>query len=307
VSHGTSDTLSNQDTVALREVTSSTGVALLAVLTATTSLLVLHSINGAHTTVGLDQLSFTRNEGGARRLSCTSQQTTHHDSGSTESKTLGNVANVLDTAVSDARNAKASSEAADCVNGGCLGSANGHDLLGNAGRATSHTNSETVNASSDEAGSLLSGNNVSTDNIKVRELSLGPLDHLNLVHAVTLRAIKDNNIETSLDQLLQTNLVLRSGANGSSTEKLLAVGKLRSQGEVLVLGQVRARNHGNQVEVLVDNGELALLGLGQDFVGLGEGNAIGSSDEVVDHDLGDRCAVVIFELDVSVGDDSEQL
>jgi hypothetical protein len=85
------------------------------------------------------------------------------------------------------------------------------------------------------------------------------------------------------------------------------MGKLRSQREVLVLGQVRARNHGNQVKVLVDNGELALLGLGQDFVRLGQGNAIGSSDEVVDHDLGDRCAVVIFELDVSVGDNTKEL
>lgn len=307
VSNGTSDTLSNQDTIAFREVTSSTGVALLAVLTAITSLLILHSINRAHTAVGLDQLSFARDEGSTRRLGCTSQQATHHDGGSTESKTLGNVANVLDTAISNARNAKASSEATDCVNSSCLGSANGHDLLGDAGRATSHANSKTVNASSNEASSLLSGNNISTDNIQIRELSLGPLDHLNLVHAVALRAIKDNNVETSVDQLLQTDLVLRAGANGSSAEKLFAVGKLRSQREVLVLGQVRARNHGNQVEVLVDNGELALLGLGQDFVRLGQGNAIGSSDEVVDHDLGDRCSVVIFELDVSVGDNTKEL
>jgi hypothetical protein len=27
----------------------------------------------------------------------------------------------------------------------------------------------------------------------------------------------------------------------------------------------------------------------------------------VDHDLGDRCAVVIFELDVSVGDNTKEL
>lgn len=307
VSHGTGNTLSNQDAVTFGEVTSSTSVALLAVLATTTSLLVLHGINAAHATVSLDQLAFARNEGSTGRLGCTSQETTHHDAGSTEGKTLGNVANVLDTTIGNTRHAETSSKGADCVDSSGLGSANSHDLLGNAGGTTAHTNSETVNTGGNEAGSLLAGNDVAADDVQVGELSLAPLDHLHLVHAVTLGAVKNDNVKTSINKLLQTDLVLWASANGSSADELLAMGKLRSQGEVLVLGQIGAGDHGNQVEVLVHNGQFALLGLGQNLVGLGQGDTVGSSDELSDHDLGDRCVEVILELDVSVGNNTKEL
>ena len=76
---GTRDTLSNEHAVTLGEVTGSTSVALLAVLATVASLLVLHGIDAAHATVGLDQLTLARNEGGTGRLGGTSKKTTHHD------------------------------------------------------------------------------------------------------------------------------------------------------------------------------------------------------------------------------------
>jgi hypothetical protein len=128
-----------------------------------------------------------------------------------------------------------------------------------------------------------------------------------LIHAVTLRAVKHDNIQTSIDKQLQPVLVLGAGANGSSAEQLLAIRKLGGEGKVLVLSQVGAGDHRDEVAALVNNGKLALLGLGQDTVGLGEVDAVGGGDEVGDHDLRDGSVVILLELDVAVGDDTEEL
>jgi hypothetical protein len=217
------------------------------------------------------------------------------------------VANVLDTTIGDAGNTEAGSEGADTVDGGSLRTADSHDFLGDAGRTATHTNTETVNASSNKRSSLLASHDVSANDIETREVLLDPLDHLDLVHAVTLRAVEDDNIETSIDEKLESVLVLGTGANGSTAQKLLAIGELGSEREVLVLSQVGSRDHRDEVAVLVDDGKLALLGLGQDAVGLDEVNAVGGCDEVGDHDLGDRGVVVLLELDVAVGNDAEKL
>lgn len=307
VSHRAGNTLGNENAVTLGEVTSGTSVALLAVLAAATSLLVLHGVDAAHATVRLDQLTLSGHEGRTGRLSCTSQQATHHDSGSAKRKTLDNVANVLNTTIGNARNAESGGKGADSVDRGGLRAADSHNLLGDASGAAAHANSETVDAGSDKRSSLLSSNDVSADDIEVRELGLDPLDHVDLVHAVTLRAVQDNNVKTSIDQLLETDLVLGTSSDGSSADELLAVWKLGSQREVLVLGQVGAGDHGNKVEVLVHDRQLALLGLGEDDVGLGKIDTVGGGDKIGDHDLGDGLVVVILELDVTVGDDTEQL
>jgi len=99
------NTLGNEKSVTLRKVTASCGVV--------TSLLGLHSIDRAHTTVSLDELSFSGNEELSGRLGGTSQKTTHHDGRSTKSKTLQDVTDVLDTAISDARNTELGSELGD--------------------------------------------------------------------------------------------------------------------------------------------------------------------------------------------------
>jgi hypothetical protein len=128
-----------------------------------------------------------------------------------------------------------------------------------------------------------------------------------LVHAVTLRAVQDNNIKTSINKLLETKLVLGTGANGSSAEELLAIRKLRGIGEVLVLGQIGSGDHGDDVEVLVDDRELALLGLGENLVGFEEGDVLRSSDKVSNHDIGNGLVEVLLKLEVSVGNDTQEL
>lgn len=310
VEHATADTLGNKELVTLGEVSGGTsvgGLGIVGVGRANTSLLVLHGGNGTHTTVSLDELTLTGNKVLARRLGGTGQQTTHHDSASTESKTLDNVADVLDTTVSNARHAEASGERGDAVDRGGLGTADGHDLLGNAGRAGTHTDTKTVDTGSDQAGGLLASDDVATNDIEVGEGGLDVLDHLDLVHGVTLRRVEDDNVEAGINQLLETALVLGAGTNGSGGDELLGVGQLGGEGIVDVLHQIGAGEKRDEVAVLVNNGELALLGLLENRVGLGEVDAGAGSDQVGGHDDGDRVAVVVVELGVTRGDDTDDL
>ena len=92
-----------------------------------------------------------------------------------------------------------------------------------------------------------------------------------------------------------------------SAEELLGVRELGGIGEMEVLGQIGARNHGDEVSVLVYDGQFALLRLGQNLVGLGQCDARRGSDEIGNHDLGDRLLVVVLELDVAVGNDAKEL
>jgi hypothetical protein len=217
------------------------------------------------------------------------------------------VANILDTTVGNAGDTEASSEGADGVNTGSLGSADGHDLLGDASTATAHTDTQTIDTSGDERSSLLPSDHVSADHIKIRELLLDPLDHLNLVHAVTLAAVQDNDVEAGVYKLLQPDLVLGPSANGSSAKELLGVRKLGGEREVEVLGQIRARDHRDEVSLLVDDRKLALLRLGEDLVGLLKGDTSRSSDKIFVHDIGNRLLEVVLELDVAVGDNANEL
>lgn len=301
------NTLGNEDAVALGEVAGGASVVRLAVDSTGTGLLILHSIDGTHATIGLDELALAGNEGSSWGLGGAGKETTHHDGSGTESETLDDVANILDATVSHARDAEAGSERRDVVDGCGLGTANCHDFLGNTGRTAAHANAETINSGSDESSSLLAGNDVSADNLESWVLPLDELNHLDLVHAVTLGAIQDNNVEAGFDELLQAELVSGASTNGSRTDQLLRVWEFRGVGEVEVLGEIGTRHHGNQVAGLVNDWELSLLGLRQNGVGLSEGGTLGSSDQIGDHDRRNWLLGVLFKLDVSVRDNTNEL
>lgn len=310
VKDGTGDTLGNEKSVTLGEVAGSTGIGSLGVVGvggANTGLLVLHSVDRAHTSVGLDELTLARDERLTRRLGGTGKKTSHHDSAGTKGKTLDNVANVLDTTIGDTGNTEAGGERGDAVDGGSLRTADGHDLLGDASRARAHTNSETVDTGSDQTSSLFAGDNVSTNDIKARVGLLDELDHLNLVHGVTLRRVENDDVKTGVNELLQAVLVLGTGTDGGGGDQLLGLGQLGSEGVVKVLHQVGARDKRDKVAVLVDDGELALLRLLKDGVGLGELDATLGSNEVGRHDLGDGVVLVVVELNVTRSDDTQEL
>lgn len=309
VGNGTRDTLGYEDGVTLREVAGGSGVGSLGLGGVGTgaSLLVLHGVDGTHSTVGLDKLTLAGDEGSSWGLGGTGQKTSHHDGGGTKSKTLDDVSDVLDSSIGHTWNTEAGSEGGDVVDGGSLWATDSHNLLGDTGGSRSHTDTESINTGSDQAGGLLAGNDVSADNLELWVSLLDVLDHLDLVHGVTLGRVQDDNVKTSINQLLETLLVLWAGTDGGSADELLGIWKLGGVWEVGVLGQIGAGDHGHEVEVLVNNWELSLFGLSENLVGLGQGGTLWTSDEVGDHDIGDRLLVVLLELDVSVGDDSDEL
>jgi hypothetical protein len=98
---------------------------------------------------------------------------------------------------------------------------------------------------------LVPSDDVSANHIKLRVLLLDVLDHFDLVHAVALTAIQDDNVETSIYELLQADLVLWTSADGGRSDELLGVRELRSEREVQVLHQIGARKERNQVEISI--------------------------------------------------------
>lgn len=307
VKDGASDTLGNKDTVLLGEVASSTSVAGLAVLSVTTGLLILHGGDTAHATVGLDELALVADVVLTGRLGGTGKETAHHDSAGTHGKTLDDVADVLDTTIGDTGNTEASGEGCNAAHGSSLGTTNSHDLLGDTSTTAAHANSQAIDTGGNQSSSLLTGDDVTTDNVDLGHILLNVLDHLDLVHRVTLARIQNNNVQASLNKKLEALLVLLASTNGSGSDQLLGVGELRGQRVVEVLHQIRAGKQGDDVAVGINNGELSLLGPTEDFVGLGEGGAGGGSNKIRGHDGSHGFVEISVELNVTRGNHSNEL
>lgn len=298
VNNRSRNTLGDLDRVRLGVVTLGRAVSAIAGL--------LHGIQGSHTAVLLQALAIEVEvlTGG---LSSTGKETAHHDARSTKGQGLGDVANVADTTISNDRDTVLGGELGNLVDGSTLGTTAGHDLLGDADRARAHTNTETVSTGSNQASSLLPDNNVSCNDIEVGEGGLDPLDHVDLEGGVTLGRVQDNNIQTSSDQESKTITVIGTGSDGGTAEQLLGLGGLGGQGEVLVLKQVRAGQERAELALGVDDGELALLGLAQDLVGLLKGDTLLGNDEIGGHAGLESERVVVDELDVAGSDNTNEL
>lgn len=304
VEDGAGDTLGDQNVVLLREVPSGTGVTS---LTSLAGLLVFHDGDTTHATVGLDKLAFVADEVFTGGLGGTSEKTTHHDGGGTHSKTLDNVTNVLDTTVGNARNTEASGESRDAADGGGLRTADSHDLLGDTSTTAAHANSQAIDTGGNQSRGLLTSHDVSANDINLREGLLDPFDHLNLVQAVTLAAVQDNNVETGLDEQREAVLVVVTGTDGGSTDQLLRLGELGGKRVVEVLHQVTAREQRDQVSALINDGELALLRATENLVGLGQSGTGRGRNKIGGHDGGDGVVKFVVELDVTAGDHADEL
>jgi hypothetical protein len=307
VKDGASNTLGNKDAVLLGEVASSTSVAGLAVLAVTTGLLILHGGDTAHATVGLDELALVADEVLTGRLGGTGKKTAHHDSASTHGQTLDDVANVLDTTIGDTGNTEASGKGCNATHGSSLGTTDSHNLLGDTGTTAAHANSQAIDTGGNQSSSLLTSDDITTDNVNLGHVLLDVLDHLDLVHRVTLAGVQNNNVQTSLNKKLEALLVLLASTNSSGTDQLLGVGELGGKGVVEVLHQIRAGKQRDDVAVGIDNGELSLLGLTENLVGLGQGGAGRGSDKIGGHNGCHGLVEISVELDVTRGDHSNEL
>ena len=90
-----------------------------------------------------------------------------------------------------------------------------------------------------------------------------------LVHRVALAGVQDNDVDAGLDEGRCAVAVAWPRAD-CGTDKQLLVRVLGRGGEVAVLLQIRARCEGDELVLVVDDGELALLGLAHDAVRLQE-------------------------------------
>ena len=85
---------------------------------------------------------------------------------------------------------------------------------------------------------MVSRDDVAGNDFDGWEGRLDILDHLNLKLAIALTAVQDDNIKTSVHQLLQTDLVIGPGADCSGANELLGMWEFGGQRVVQVLEQV---------------------------------------------------------------------
>ncbi|KAH3665718.1 hypothetical protein OGAPHI_003906 [Ogataea philodendri] len=225
----------------------------------------------------------------------------------TSSNGLGDVSNVGNTSIGNTWNTKLIGELSHFVNCSTLRSTTGHHFLGDTDRSRTHTDSQTINTSSNQLGGLFSGDNITTNDLQVWEGALDPFDQVDLENGVTLGGVQNNNVQTSCNQLGQSLFISVKSTNSSTTEQLLALERFGSVREVQVLLQVGSGDHGNQVSFTVNNWKFTLLGLSQDLVSFTKRDSRLGGDDVGCHHLRNGICIDLVELDISGGDNSNKL
>ena len=270
------------------------------------SLLILHSVNRAHTTIRLAQLPIRTNNIRAGGLGRSSQQPTHHNGASTQRQRLDNVAYILDPAVGNTGYPETGRELRDAVDGGSLRPADGHDFLCDAGGSRTHTYPQPVHAGGYQRGGLLAGYYVAADDVEVGVGLLDPPDHLELVLRIALTGIEDDNIEPRVHERREAGFIRLPCPDGRGGEQLLRPRDFGGEGEVQVLHQVAAAEEGDEIACAVDDGELALFRAREYVVGFLEADSFAGGHQVRRHYFCYRGGGVGVELDVARGDDADE-
>ena len=118
-----------------------------------------------------------------------------------------------DATIRNARHTKLAGNAGHVVDSSGLGTAHSTHLLGSADGAAAHAHAETVHACQDEVIGLSGGHHVAADELDVRVGGLDVLDHVDLVHRITLGRIDHDDVRARRDQCLHTQLVVGASAN----------------------------------------------------------------------------------------------
>ena len=189
-------------------------------------LLVFHRVDAAHAPVRFDQLPFVADEVAPGRFGRAGQQPAHHHRRRAQSEALDDVAHVLDPAVGDAGDPEPRREARHVEDGCRLRSTDGHDFLRDASRAGPHADPEPVRAGGDQGGGLRNGHDVSSNHVQIRVLLFDVFDHFDLKDGVALRGVEDDNVETSVRELLESILVFWPRADRGGADELLRMRKL---------------------------------------------------------------------------------
>ena len=268
----------------------------------------LHGFKAAHATVSLQSNSVLV-EVFAGSLVGTSKHRSHHNAGGTARQSLGDVSSRLDATIGHDGDAVLARKLGHVVDSRGLGTTNGANLLGGANRSDAHADTKAVGASLDEMKGLDGSNDITTDDIDVGVSLLQMLDDLQLVGGVSLGGVDNDDVDASLDEGLGAVAILRPSSDGGTDEELLGLFVLGGAGEVAVLLQIGPGDEGDELVVLVDDGELTLLGFLEELVGLLEANALLGDSKLVagGHELADLDRQIVDEGSVTVGDDTDEL
>mmetsp|Transcript_34767 Transcript_34767/g.102199 ORF Transcript_34767/g.102199 Transcript_34767/m.102199 type:complete len:501 (+) Transcript_34767:323-1825(+) len=268
----------------------------------------LHGLEAAHATVALQSDSVLV-EVFAGSLVGTGKHGSHHNARGTARQSFGNVSRGLDAAIGHDGDAVLARELGNVVDGRSLGTADGANLLGGADGSDAHTDTEAIGTGLDEMKGLGGSNDVAADDIDAGVGLLEMLDDLQLVGGITLGGVDDDDVHAGLDEGRGTIAIFGPRSDGGADEELLGLFVFGGAGEVAVLLQIGPGDEGHELVVLVDDGELALLGFLEELVGLLEADALLGDGELVAgaHELAHLDGEVVHEGGVAVGDDAHEL
>mmetsp|Transcript_51612 Transcript_51612/g.109666 ORF Transcript_51612/g.109666 Transcript_51612/m.109666 type:complete len:535 (+) Transcript_51612:195-1799(+) len=268
----------------------------------------LHGINGPHATVSLESHSVVSVEVLTWGLLCSCQQTAAHCGTSAKGQGLHDVTRAADATIRQDRDSELASVLRDVVHSRGLCPAASAHFLCSADGPDAHSDSKSICAAIDQVLCLSLGHDVARNYLQLRELCLHPPDHLVLEHAVTLAAVHDDSVNTSLNQGTNAVAISRSGAHSSSDHQVLAA-ILGGMGVVCILLQVSSGHKRNQALVLGDDRELALLGFLQDSVGVLQVDTLIGANQVAElcHNLADKdISSILHEVGIPASHEAEQ-
>mmetsp|Transcript_8593 Transcript_8593/g.17034 ORF Transcript_8593/g.17034 Transcript_8593/m.17034 type:complete len:462 (-) Transcript_8593:153-1538(-) len=264
----------------------------------------LHCVDRAHAAVLL-QPDAVLVKVVARCLISAGEQRSHHHCGGAAREGLRNLADVGDAAVCPARDTVLARVLAHVVDRRRLRPADRHHLLRGADGAGAHADAQRVDSPLDQVLRLRHADNVATDDLQLREVLLDKLDHALLVRGVALRRVDDDDVDARLRQRLHAELVVRSRVHRRANQQPLVVA-LGRVWEVPVLAHVLARDESDELALLVDDGQLALLRVHQKLVRLLERAADLGDDEVGRHHLHHGRAPIFDKIVVARRDNADE-
>mmetsp|Transcript_29217 Transcript_29217/g.77926 ORF Transcript_29217/g.77926 Transcript_29217/m.77926 type:complete len:258 (+) Transcript_29217:213-986(+) len=154
----------------------------------------LHGIDGAHAAVPLQPHASVRVGVLAGSLLRAGKQAATHRRSGAQAQGLDDVPRARDATIRQDRNPMRASELGDAVNRRSLRSATSAHLLGRADGADAHSHAEGVHAAINKMLRLPHRDDISADDLQVRELGLHPTDDVMLEGAITLAAVHDDGV-----------------------------------------------------------------------------------------------------------------
>ncbi|GMT25056.1 hypothetical protein PFISCL1PPCAC_16353, partial [Pristionchus fissidentatus] len=270
-----------------------------------------HRVDRSHATVLLQTNAVRTPEVLARRLQSSCQESAHHHCARTEGQRLGDVSDILDASVGQHGHVAGARVRRHVVHCRSLCSSNGHHLLRDADRPAAHADSQSVGAVVDEQLRLLLRHHCKYNDIGPSGvLLLDPLEQIHLVLGRAVRRVNNEHINACLDEQLDRVLGGFSGGDGGSHSQLAHL-VVRGIRELARLTKIGSGDERDEFVLAVDDGQLALLLILEDIVGVLEGERLLADDQTVagHHHLGNlggRPSRLRQEVDVARRDQTKQ-